>query len=445
MLKRLLSVALTCVVLTGPAAAEALIPADKCALIVASRASLDEVRDYQAIHSQLSFGPVYLSSNGWYAISVGLIDERAARETMRQLKASYRIPQDALCSEGDAYVSTVAVAPHYGTGAIPVQYGFDDEFDARPMSRDEKRFLQAALALSGDYAGLLDGVWGYGSQTALETWSLLMFGRKPTNGDAAAAMFFAAMEIYEWRWESIYYPEFGVSLQLPLPRFTTEERRPRQLHLKDVDRGLDVMLFRDSGHRTAAFHNGLRDAHDGRSELYTLRKRESWVTKTSEGSIRNYARSFVDRRTGEWVTVWVNWADWSTTQGLIISSIEEGREPKLGLPEDSRSADHVALIVAALEEEASTPAPDVSRARSQPDLSDSAAQRGILRDRVLRECGRCGPDQRARGSGMLPINRRWMARQPRGHGRRGRSGGHRCRRPRHRRRLARHSLATALA
>ena len=368
MLTRFLAVALFGLTLSGSALAQSLIPADKCALIVASRTSLDEVRAYQAVHSQLSYGPVYLSRNGWYAISVGLIDERAAGETLRQLKADYRIPQDALCSDGDAYVSTVELAPRAGTGAAPIQYGFDEEFDARPMSRDEKRFLQAALALSGDYAGLLDGVWGRGSQTALETWSLLELGRKPTNGDAAAAMLVAAMEIYEWRWESVYYPEFGVSLQLPSPRFTTEERHPRQLHLKDADRGLDVMLFRDSGHRTADFHNGLRGAHDGRSELYALRKLDRWVTKTTEGSIRNYARSFLDRRTGEWITVWVNWADWSTTQGLIISSIEEGRGPELFLQDGSRSADHVSLIVAMLEEEENGPsAPEVSRAWSHPD------------------------------------------------------------------------------
>ena len=230
--------------------------------------------------------------------------------------------------------------------------------------------------------------------------------------------------------KSIYYPEFGVSLQLPLPRFTTEERRPRQLHLKDVDRGLDVMLFRDSGHRTAAFHNGLRDAHDGRSELYTLRERESWVTKTSEGSIRNYARSFVDRRTGEWVTVWLNWADWSTTQGLIISSIEEGRGPELGLPEDSRSADHVALILAMIEEEEENEpsAPEASRAWSQPDSvtkSPGGSSSGtgfyvnaggavLTNAHVVEGCGR--------------LQCRWLARSTSRHQRRRRSGRPCCRR-----------------
>ena len=44
----------------------------------------------------------------------------------------------------------------------------DREFDARGLTDAEKRIVQAALALSGDYLGLLDGAWGSGSQSALE-------------------------------------------------------------------------------------------------------------------------------------------------------------------------------------------------------------------------------------------------------------------------------------
>lgn len=45
----------------------------------------------------------------------------------------------------------------------------NDPFDARRLASDERRFLQAALGFAGPYLGLLDGDWGRGSQSALET------------------------------------------------------------------------------------------------------------------------------------------------------------------------------------------------------------------------------------------------------------------------------------
>ena len=46
-----------------------------------------------------------------------------------------------------------------------------EEFDARPLDKDEKRLLQAALAFQGYYTGLLDGKWGQGSQSAIARYA----------------------------------------------------------------------------------------------------------------------------------------------------------------------------------------------------------------------------------------------------------------------------------
>ena len=73
---------------------------------------------------------------------------------MKHLVASFLI-LTATLSQGNAYTE----AQLY------------QEFDARLLTDDEKRFLQAALALSGDYTGLIDGAWGRGSQTALERYA----------------------------------------------------------------------------------------------------------------------------------------------------------------------------------------------------------------------------------------------------------------------------------
>lgn len=55
-------------------------------------------------------------------------------------------------------------------GSALAQGWQDDEFDARRLTATENRIVQAALALSGDYAGLLDGEWGRRSQAALDAY-----------------------------------------------------------------------------------------------------------------------------------------------------------------------------------------------------------------------------------------------------------------------------------
>jgi hypothetical protein len=55
------------------------------------------------------------------------------------------------------------------------------EFDARSFNYNEKRMIQLALALSGDYRGLLDGKWGRISQTAFEQYTRKKFSLEPIN------------------------------------------------------------------------------------------------------------------------------------------------------------------------------------------------------------------------------------------------------------------------
>jgi hypothetical protein len=47
------------------------------------------------------------------------------------------------------------------------QDGTEAEFDARLLTAQEKRIVQASLVISGDCGGLLDGAWGKGSQAAV--------------------------------------------------------------------------------------------------------------------------------------------------------------------------------------------------------------------------------------------------------------------------------------
>ena len=91
--------------LATAAHAEVAIPKGKCAFIVASRSSIDEVNSFLAgvddsLHRNLQ---VVESSNGWYAISVGVIPEDEFDDIKARRVAAGIVPADSLCSKGTKY------------------------------------------------------------------------------------------------------------------------------------------------------------------------------------------------------------------------------------------------------------------------------------------------------------------------------------------------------
>lgn len=77
----------------------------KCELIVASRKSISESQDY--ISENLTPTPqytrIFLSQNGWYAISIGSLWPHEEKY-IQEWKKEGKIPQDSLCSSGAKYV-----------------------------------------------------------------------------------------------------------------------------------------------------------------------------------------------------------------------------------------------------------------------------------------------------------------------------------------------------
>jgi hypothetical protein len=121
---------------------------------------MSDVEAFAVGNPQIDFGPVYQSRNGWLAISAGTLKEDEAASRLAGMKAAGAIPSDSYCSDGRSYVGIARTSlgtPGRST-TRPMQLGLFDEFDARAMSVQEKRFLQATLALEGYYNALLDGV-----------------------------------------------------------------------------------------------------------------------------------------------------------------------------------------------------------------------------------------------------------------------------------------------
>lgn len=90
------------------------------------------------------------------------------------------------------------------------------EFDARLLSLQEKRIVQAALALSGDYNGLLDGAWGKGSQRALERYTLRHLNTvKPIFADLRDLLGAFEAERQSSGWWISYNDSTGISFAFP--------------------------------------------------------------------------------------------------------------------------------------------------------------------------------------------------------------------------------------
>nr|WP_246739693.1 serine protease [Martelella sp. HB161492] len=270
------------------------IPADDCAVVVASRPSLDAVVDYVRDHPQYLYDAVYTSQNGWYAISSGLLPQLQATERLQQQKAAGLAPADAFCSSGAHLTGriwsadTPAAAPEAGEVLMAA-------FDARALNRSEKCFLQAGLALAGDYTGQLDCAWGSGSQAALERWSARNFSAEPAALHAAVLAVQAYGILDDDGWTATSIDQYGVSLQLPNAKIHVVNNDEAGVTLEDDAGGLRVVLQKDSLSESIAMQEKLRKAVSGGADTpYTLRRDDLWVTSGRAGDTRFYLRSDVD-------------------------------------------------------------------------------------------------------------------------------------------------------
>ena len=165
-----------------PGWSQGFVPSGQCAVVVASRPTVQAAVQYIYEYGRQSAARVFESSNGWFAITSGMIRDDGSTAVNSRMKSSGSIPNDAFCSTAVSDLREVNWRAAVQDSDQPMSTGLWSEFDARPLSLTEKRFLQAALAMEGYYNGLLDGIWGNGSQSALERYTAAEFeGMKPAN------------------------------------------------------------------------------------------------------------------------------------------------------------------------------------------------------------------------------------------------------------------------
>lgn len=330
---------LLCTLTVAPLAAQVSVPPSECLVIVASRQTLGEVRAFHAENRHLDFGPVYLASNGWYAISVGSVPQAHADRILDRQKALDIIPRDSLCSSGRRYVRIALPAPSPPREAPPVRSLAPDVlFDPGWMTWEEVRFLQAALAVAGYYNGALDGRWGALSQGALAQLVRDVGGSVPLNSDALAVMIVGAELLHEGGWD-LYRPTgFDLSLMLPFAWMEIEASGSDFIRLNDPG-GAFVVLINRSRYSPFGSHEGAAARHGGPGDLYVVREADRLVTAALDGPVMHYMRS--DLRRGLWITVSLLGAASSGEMKLASGSIGPASQTASRLPAGSTTQRHI--------------------------------------------------------------------------------------------------------
>jgi len=152
------------------------------------------------------------------------------------------------------------------------------DFDARPLSTSEKRIIQIALAMEGEYNGLIDGAWGRRSQAALDAYAAKTFGDIPRYIHIAALVSEFAANYVDEGWVEFYRPEFGVTFLLPanLVDVTESSRNHYAFEGKTDLLGIDVERHGSEGLEPR--HRYGLNKYGARGEVYRLRERHRWVT-----------------------------------------------------------------------------------------------------------------------------------------------------------------------
>lgn len=344
----------------GMAAAQQF-PAGQCAVVVASRPTLVEAQDYRANHPDYRISEIYLSKNGWYALIVDRINRDDANSILNRRKSAGLIPDDSYCSSGRLFVQRVwsrAESSGQIEPLVPASELFA-EFDARVLDSAEKRFLQASLALTGDYDGRLDGQWGRRSQSALEKWSVREFGELPSNFHVA---FLAAtgQEMLEADdWDAYYEADLDISLLLPFDSVYAGDDGVAVLNIQANDGSFSFFLTRMDRDNVITYHNILAENELAGTEPYILRKHDLWVTARSDAEHLIYQRA--DFSEGSDIVRSALFTA-STAAGhrmanLLVASYQLGPQSGLVLPPEGALMRFAQEVLAVLETEGQEPAP----------------------------------------------------------------------------------------
>ncbi|SFM71986.1 Trypsin-like peptidase domain-containing protein [Thioclava dalianensis] len=257
-----------------------------------------------------------------------------------------------------------------------------DPFDASDLTPNEIRFLQAALALKGDYIGMIDGKWGAGSTRGLKAYIResgidLGSGELP-NLAPVALVSDTIVTISKQGWSRYYFDFADLSFLSPQKTMTSKvSDNGLSLDFNDSVSSLAISLTSGNASQTSAFHQyALSNAV---SKPYTVRKDRLVITSAKVfGGKTLYIRSDL-MSDGNWSTILISSLGRDAGRlALVTGSILPHRGSDLELPENGELATGVlAFLAAANDDEGVTAnAPNPGESEGMVAAKPPSAQEG---------------------------------------------------------------------
>jgi serine protease Do len=284
-------------------------------------------------------------------------------------------------------------------GGAGAQDWTEDEFDARLLSMAEKRIVQAALTLSGDYVGLLDGECGRRSQGALETYTRRSArDDKPKFRHLAPLLSALEAERQDKGWDTYHSSATGMSYAVPHDWVTFDEAESEgKAYMKFTSPSEDFIYFLDfsTGAAARGLHRTFREDDDLRDPPYSVDGHDRIVTSvTYRSGALVYARTDATDR-GVITLVIMTTPAHRHRMALMSASIRPGNAPGFEVPRGGLLARVVAPAAKPAPASpsarvASTPAPAPSPA---PQAGSGTgfyvdANRLVTAAHVIEGCGR---------------------------------------------------------
>ena len=209
-----------------------------------------------------------------------------------------------------------------------------DPFEVDRLTQAERRYVQAALAFEGHYDGRLDGVWGRGSQGALDSYARAGgSGSEARVSDLRRLLLRFGREVTASGWIAVPSRGEALSQVIPAALLTSDGTGPATV-LSNADNTLVLRGFDSPRPEAEAIHARLVRNHVSNTAPFTVRRDRAWVTaiETFDGT-RAYLRT--DFLGGAPFSRYAQYTqDQEGRARLVIASLTRGPQDGLALPRD---------------------------------------------------------------------------------------------------------------
>ncbi len=171
-----------------------------------------------------------------------------------------------------------------------------DPFDGARLSWTDRRFVQMALSMKGDYVGMLDGDWGAASQTALETYASREFGAGYASSlEVGALMLDVTGRLVDEGWGYSYFKALDLSLLTPKHRTSAAKLSDSGafVDFNMVGGTLGYSLTSGDDRFTARLHRFTLAEVAGGGEPYTVRKPRLMIADEPAANLDSLQKSAI--------------------------------------------------------------------------------------------------------------------------------------------------------